>query len=209
MKLFELMRIYGLPVKSILHVGANMGQERFHYAASGANLCIYVEPIDQIFAILSQNLQDIPGHYAVQAVCSDTAGETIKFNIASNDGESSSRFGLGEHARLHPEIVYTSSQEMVTTTVDRLMAHLQPSDPPNVMVIDTQGADLKVLQGSVETLSQVDAIFVEISENAIYDGGCTHEEITAFLKPLGFGMRWMELNQFLWGDAFYCRPHSR
>jgi FkbM family methyltransferase len=208
-KLFELMQVFGLPTRSILHVGANMGQERFHYAASGARLCIYVEPIDQIFAILSQNLRELPGHYAVQALCSDVAGETIQFNIASNEGQSSSMFGLGEHALLHPEIVYTASQEMVTTTVDQLMTRLEPSDPSNVMVIDTQGADLKVLQGSIETLSHVDAIFVEISENAIYDGGCTHEQITAFLKPLGFRMRWMELNQFLWGDAFYCRPQSR
>lgn len=208
MKLFELMHVFGLPVRSILHVGANMGQERFHYAASGANPCIYVEPIDQVFAILSQNLQELPGHLAVQAVCSDKAGETIQFNIASNEGQSSSMFALGEHARLHPEIGYTASQEMVTTTVDRVIAGLQLAALPNVMVIDTQGADLKVLRGAVQTLAQVDAIFVEISEDPLYEGGCTHEEITAFLRPLGFRMRWMELNQFRWGDAFYCRPHG-
>ena len=208
MKLFELMQVFGMPARSILHVGANMGQERFHYAATGANPCIYVEPIDQVFAILSQNLRELPGHFAVQAICSDLAGETIQFNIASNEGQSSSMFGLGEHARLHPEIGYTASQEMVTTTVDRLIVGLQINARPNVMVIDTQGADLKVLQGSVETLSHIDAVFVEISEEPLYEGGCTHEEITAFLKPLGFRMRWMELNQFRWGDAFYCRPHS-
>ena len=209
MKLFELMQTFGLPARSILHVGANMGQERFHYAASGAAPCIYVEPIDQIFAILTQNLLELPGHMAVQAVCSDRAGETIQFNIASNEGQSSSMLGLGEHARWHPEIGYVASQEMVTTTVDHVIAALPFDARPNVMVIDTQGADLKVLQGSVETLSHVDAIFVEISEAPLYDGGCTHEQITAFLKPLGFRMRWMELNQFLWGDAFYCRPQGR
>ena len=208
MKLFNLMQTFGLPARSILHIGANMGQERFHYAATGAAPCIYVEPIDQVFAILAQNLAELPGHMAVQAVCSDQAGETIQFNIASNNGESSSMFGLGEHARLHPEIGYTASQEMVTTTVDRLMAGLEIDSHPNVMVIDTQGADLKVLQGAVETLAHIDAIFVEISEDPLYEGGCTHEQITAFLKPLGFRMRWMELNQFLWGDAFYCRPQA-
>ena len=208
MKLFELMHVFGLPARSILHIGANMGQERLHYAASGASPCIYVEPIDQIFAILVRNLQDMPGHIAVQAVCSDIPGETIQFNIASNDGQSSSMLGLGQHANLHPDIGYMARQEMVTTSVDQVIAGLQLDTPPNVMVVDTQGADLKVLRGAVATLSRVDAIFVEISEDPLYEGGCTHEEISAFVRPLGFRMRWMELNQFRWGDAFYCRPNN-
>ena len=132
----------------------------------------------------------------------------MRFNIASNDGESLSMFALSELARLHPHIAYTSWQSMVTTTVDRVVAELNFETRPNLMLIDTQGAELRVEQGSVETLRHLDAVFFEISKEALYEGGCTHQEIAGFMKQFDFRMRWMEHNQFRWGDAFYCRPHS-
>ena len=39
---------------------------------------------------------------------------------------------------------------------------------PNLLVIDTQGSELKVLTGAKETLLAVDGVFVEISEQPLY-----------------------------------------
>ncbi len=112
---------------------------------------------------------------------------------------------LGAHAEFYPTVRYAASQRMVTTTVDSLVDKLKLKQFPNLLVIDTQGADLKVLKGARKILSFIDGVFVEISEEPLYKGGCVHEEITEFLRQFGLRMRWMQLNSNGHGDAFYCR----
>ncbi len=196
----------GYPVESVLHIGANEGQERNDYAASGASPCIYVEPVESAYAILERNLAELPGHVAVRAVCSEVAGEHVLFNVASNDGQSSSLLGLGAHAQIHPTITYTSAQPMVTTTVDALIERHSPRRVPNLLVIDAQGADLRVLRGAANSLPRIDGVLVEASESPLYEGGCTLEEITGFLKGFGLHPRWLTLDCLGHGEAFYSRP---
>lgn len=209
MQAFQLMIDAGYLVESLMHIGANVGQERLIYAASGASPCVYVEPISPVAMILQANLKDLPGHIAVKALCSDDDGAIVNFNISSNGGESSSMFELGDHALNYPFVSYTTREEMITEKLDSLMNRLKLKKTPNLLIIDTQGADLKVLKGAVETLKSVDGIFVEVSETPLYENGCTQEEITAFLKPLSFHMRWMTMNAKGHGDAFYCRTKEK
>ncbi len=201
----EQMGIAGFPVESVLHVGANEGQERNDYAASGASPVLYVEPVDSAFAILRANLAKMPFHRAIRAVCAERAGEEVLFNVASNGGQSSSLFALGAHAEHHPDIVYTGAQRMVTTTVDQIVAEHCAGRVPNLLVIDAQGADLRVLQGARQSLPAVDGVYIEVSEQPLYEGGCTLEEVTAFLKGFGLRPRWLRLDGAGHGEAFYCR----
>ena len=200
------MALANYQVESILHIGANEGQERNDYEASGASPCIYVEPVGDVFAKLKANISGMPRHAAVQAVCSGIAGERVVFNVASNGGQSSSFLELGAHAGFHPTITYVATQSMVTTTVDRIVDEHSPRRVPNLLVIDAQGADLRVLQGATRSLPRIDGVFVEASEEPLYAGGCTHKEITGFLESYGFRLRWLVLDCLGHGEAFYCRP---
>jgi FkbM family methyltransferase len=201
----QQMQIAGVGVKGVLHVGANDGQERYEYKEAGDIPVIYVEPIDSAFANLQRNIADLPGHIAVQALCSDRVGDRIGFNISSNDGQSSSILELGRHANLFPSVTYVGRQEMTTTTVDSLLSQLQLPSQPNLLVMDTQGSELQVLRGARDTLRSVDGIYVEVSEEPLYAHGCTQEEITKFLKTCGFSMRSLAINGIGYGDAFYLK----
>ncbi|MCJ2134422.1 FkbM family methyltransferase [Methylobacterium sp. J-026] len=202
----EQMNHNGHWVESILHVGANEGQERNDYEASGASPCLYVEPVDSAFAILEANLASMPFHRPIRAVCAERAGDEVLFNVASNGGQSSSLLALGAHAEHHPHIVYTGAQRMVTTTVDRIVAEHSPDRVPNLLVIDAQGSDLRVLQGATRTLTALDGVYIEVSETPLYEGGCTLDEVTAFLKGFDLRLRWLRLDGAGHGEAFYCRP---
>jgi FkbM family methyltransferase len=204
----DLCRTAGLLAQSIIHIGANTGQERHLYAASGASPCLYVEPITSVYEVLAGHLTDLPGHSAVQALCSDVDGETVDFNIASNGGQSSSMLPLGHHAVAYPFVSYVATERMVSTTLDSLLDRLGLRHVPNLMIIDTQGADLRVLQGARRTLEAVDAVFVEVSEAPLYDGGCTLDEVTGFLRQQNFRMRWMSVQADGVGDAFYVKPRA-
>jgi FkbM family methyltransferase len=203
MQALNLLSNFDPVVGGIIHVGASVGQECSDYYASGAQPCVYIEPIAEIFDILERNVSNFPGHVAIKALCSDSEGEEVVFNVASNGGQSSSMLAFGEHAKIYPNIKYIDARRMRTRTLDSIVAERFADVDFSLLVIDTQGADLKVLRGAVSLLSRIDAVFVEVSEQALYEGGCTHEEVTAFLGDNGFQMKWMSIGPDGWGDAFY------
>ena len=141
-------------------------------------------------------------------MCADTDGEEVIFNVADNGGEASSMLNASAHLELFPHVRFGDAVSMVTQTVDRLLRPFT-DDTYNLMVIDAQGAELKVLRGAVDYLDQVDGIFVEVSEIALYEGGATLEELDSYMRAAGFFPKWLDVNQFRYGDAFYLRETRR
>jgi FkbM family methyltransferase len=209
MNALDLMERFLLNVDGIIHVGANVGQEREEYRKSGATTCLYIEPLSGVFRELEQNIAGLPGHIAIRAVCSDTSGQEVVMNIASNGGQSSSIFPLGEHAKMFPSVKYVGSETLISRTLDDIVTASAPDARFNLLVIDAQGADLKVLRGARGLLPKLDGVFVEVSEIPIYEGGCTIEEIIAFLREFNFTMKWMDIWRHRHGDAFFLREGER
>lgn len=196
----------GILVKTILHIGANTGQEREAYQKGGATNCYWVEPIPEVYEQLCRNLSEIPGNVAVQALCSDTKGEKVRFHVANNGGQSSSMLDLGSHTRWYPSVHYERYIEMTTSTVDQLVADGTIAHLPDLLVVDTQGADLKVLRGAKSTLASASCLLVEVSHDPLYDGGCTFLEIVEFLRDQGFVLWSARFGRAMWGNAFFVRP---
>jgi len=72
--------------------------------------------------------------------------------------------------------------------------------------MDTQGYELEILKGAVNTLEHVDYIFTEISNEEIYKGTALIEDLDEFLEPRGFKRvetHWQGKGN--WGDAFYLK----
>jgi FkbM family methyltransferase len=204
--LSEVLSEFGVSVRGLIHVGAHEGQERMDYATMGAGPVVYVEPIPAVFERLRTNLENFPGHHAVQAVCAEKAGIAVKFHLANNE-QSSSLLGLGTVETLLPQIFYEDALDLVTTTVDTIIATEFSAANFNVLVIDTQGAELKVLKGSTRLLETVEVVLLEIGDALHYEGGPTLRELTEFLRPYGLSMKWMKINPHGWGDAIFV--HDR
>jgi FkbM family methyltransferase len=207
-KALQLLKTFSIRPIGIIHVGANDGNESPAYAAAAVDVCVYVEPIPTVFAQLEKQISRFPGHVAIQALCTDRDGEVVKFNVASNNGRSSSILPLGDHAEKHPDIKYVSAIEIVGCTLDSLLAKHFPDVRFNLLVIDVQGAELRVLKGAPELLKTIDAVFLEVSDCPLYEGCCRFEDIEAFFKPLGYMLKWMEIGPYGYGDAFFLRKRS-
>ena len=204
MDALELMRLFEIGISGVIHVGANDGSECVSYNAAGADACLYIEPVTETFDRLRSNISRFPRHLAVKAVCSDVSGETVTMNVSSNSGLSSSIFPLGNHATIFPDITYIGQEVLVTRTLDEIVAAEAPDADFNLLVVDTQGAELKVLKGATQVLSQIDGVYIEVSEMPLYVGGCTLDEVTAFLRAHGFDMKWLQIWPKLGsGDAFF------
>jgi hypothetical protein len=58
----------------------------------------------------------------------------------------------------------------------------------NVLIIDTQGAELLILQGARDILRAFDFIQAEAADFEAYAGGATRAQIDSFLNEAGFDL---------------------
>ncbi|NJM28781.1 MAG: FkbM family methyltransferase, partial [Rhizobiales bacterium] len=135
-------------------------------------------------------------------------GKSITFHVSNGDGRSSSYMDMGRLKEIRPSIKYVSAFEARTERLDRIVNERYAGHGFNVLAIDVQGADLDVLNGSETILDRIDAVFVEVSIEPIYVGGCTFLEIYGFLAAKGFLIRDVQLVRDGWGNAFFSRPKT-
>lgn len=203
----EAFAKYNIPVTGLLHIGANYAQEAHSYIKSGTTPVIFFEPIPTVADGARKNTSRYPNMKVVEACCSDEDGVDVTFNVASNRGESSSMLALGRHRELRPDIKYVSSFTTQTTRIETFLKNevLNPRRF-NCAVIDTQGADLKVLRGFGSYLDGFDGLYVEVSDQSLYEGGTTLREINDYLDERGFSLVHLEsVPHFFWGNALFVR----
>ena len=58
--------------------------------------------------------------------------------------------------------------------------------PPDLLVMDVQGAELKVMHGFGLLLQEINYVVLEAEPVSSYEGGCNLEEIFKFMKKAGF-----------------------
>ena len=95
-------------VASVIHVGANIGQERELYDRFGVRV-LWIEPIPSVFEELQANIATFKRQQAVQALATDVDNQEYQLNVASNNGASSSILELNEHKDIWPGIKYVDS----------------------------------------------------------------------------------------------------
>jgi FkbM family methyltransferase len=181
----EIDRHFLSASRSIMHVGANYGQERFLYEAFGASV-LWIEALPEVFLSLKRNLIGFRNQSALRALVSDKAGEHVQFKVASNSGASSSMFDFALHQELWPEVKMQTTISLETQTIDDLV---EPSRDVDALVLDVQGAELKVLQGARKRLHSIRFIKAEVADFNAYQGGCTEMELIPFLTEAGFAER--------------------
>lgn len=196
-----------LPLNKIIHIGANFGYEAYDYDFLGAS-GYFVEAIPSIYTELRKKCAEYSSQHAVLACCDEVSGREVSFHVTKNNGESSSLLRLGRHATAYPKIMVSETIKLTTTTVDKLVSDKILPHDANFVVIDVQGAELRVLRGARQLL-QSDLIWglqVELSLDRLYEGGACFEEVYCdILKPIGFFLKSVDFNPEGWADALFLR----
>jgi FkbM family methyltransferase len=173
--------------RGVIHVGANIGQERFEYARHGLKV-IWVEPIPDIFAELKANLADFPDQIAYNCLIAGRDGIKYEFHISDNEGSSSSILEPNlQHAKTWEKVSYSRSIELESVSLPTFIRKngidLESFD---VLVVDTEGTELHVLKGATEILSHFRYIKCEAANFEIYSGASPLPDLDAFLSKLEF-----------------------
>jgi FkbM family methyltransferase len=194
----------------IIHVGANEGQERDRYARHNLRV-LWIEPIPEVFARLQSNIKDFPNQRAIEALVTDRDGGEYQFNIASNQGASSSILEFKEHKDIWPSITFERTIMVAGFTLPTLLRRegVDPSDY-DALLIDTQGSELLVLQGAVPILHHFKYIKAEAPDFESYANCCQVADLDAFMAAHGFREhRRTEFARRKEGGAYYDIVYER
>jgi FkbM family methyltransferase len=175
-------------VTGVIHIGANIGQERKKYDAQGLDV-LWIEPIPEVYETLQENIRNYPRQRALKYLLSATGGETVEFNVTSNNGQSSSILPLKEHKEIWPDVEVSKKLPLVTSTfVEMIAAENIDLLKYQAVVLDTQGSELLVLQGMVESFKYFRFIKTEAADFEAYAGCCRDTDLIEFLNKHGFSL---------------------
>ena len=198
----------GIKPKSILHVGANRGQEVRLYNSLGIEGW-HVEAIPSIYEkYLLPECKNFPDQHPINACLSNVDETTVKFNISSNKGASSSFLNLGRHAITYPSVKYVETIELRTKTIDTLVSCGTIPESIEFLLIDAQGAEALILDGAQSLLSSKSllACLIETSVVPLYEGVATFIDICQRLSKFELHLRRCVFNQQGWTDALFMGP---
>lgn len=118
-----------------------------------------------------------------------------RFNVTSNDGESSSLLSFGTHGRLFPQVQVLRTLAVQTRRLDTLLDEHRLR-APDVLLIDVQGAEYQVLSAlPAPLLSQVRLIYAEASTEPVYDAAGLLPDIERLLSPRFVNLGFAPLNR--------------
>jgi FkbM family methyltransferase len=173
-------------VSGVIHVGANTGQERDTYKKNGLRV-LWIEPIPEVFEELKKNLANFPQQRALQYLVSERDDVEYQFNIASNNGLSSSILDFKLHKDIWPHVSYKKTIALRSKTLTTLLEHerIEPREY-DALIMDTQGSELLVLKGAASILHNFKYIKTEVSDFESYADCCTLTDIASFLAKHGY-----------------------
>jgi FkbM family methyltransferase len=186
----RLLSNYG--VHLVLDVGANEGQYvRLLRRGGYRGRIVSFEPQSAAFRRLEANADRDGKWTAINLALSD-ADATTQFNLAANSASSSLLGMLPTHADAAPESVYVGTETITARRLEGLFDDLAPPGTGIYMKVDTQGTELKVLEGTGSALGRIDSLELELSLVPLYEGGPLFAEMLEWLSSRGYELVGLE-----------------
>lgn len=166
-------------IKGIVHVGGHNAEEREFY---GPKLpVLWIEGHPDYAATMLENLTWEPFQVGYEALLSDVDDEEVDFWITKDEFASSMSMPK-EHQNLFPNAPITDKIRLRTKRFDTLIRENGIDILKyNVLVLDVQGSELKVLQGLGEHARHFTMIVTEFSQVDLYEGGPRLGDLTDHL----------------------------
>jgi len=198
---------YEIPINNIVHIGSHLVQEREDYDALGAKHVYWIEAIPWVAEQAELLLKNYPNQSLVCGLLWSSPGEKREFFVAGNAGSSSSTLKPFLISASHPEVRISRSVFLETTTLDLVIKSAEPDlGSGNFLVVDTQGAELHIIQGANDSLSRFDYIVAEVSLKELYLGATNFKEFNKEMKKFGYSLVDANVNRATgWGDALYFK----
>ncbi len=212
-QLFPTLRALNVPMpQGVLQLGASYGQELQEFFDNGIRCGVFIEPLPEPYQHLSGLCQQLPNFIAVNTLCADEPGRSFTFHLASNGGMSSSILEPDRHLDVNPNVTFNGTVQITSSTVDqvanflRANQHAATVDALDLLYMDCQGAEFKILQGAPAMLRQVKYIYTEAMRGSLYKDQVPFLAYCNFLEAVGFTLNDVHFDHpALAGNALFVR----
>ncbi len=182
-----LRSVVGPHVKTVLDIGANIGQFAQHIRRICPDAFIYsFEPLPAVFEKLKFAARADERMCPLNLCLGDSHGLAEFFQ--NEFSASSSVLPITEHSgKVFPYIARTSKVEVPMTTLDKWAAS-RHFTPELLVKLDVQGFEDRVIKGGECTLRAAKYVICEVSFIPLYKGQPLFHDIYSHLKALGFSL---------------------
>lgn len=176
---------FGINLKTIIDVGANIGQfalatHRFYPQAT-----IYsFEPVPDCFQKLTNNVKGIYNIHTYNFALGNQNDEISFFQNAHSHASSALKVSKYQKENI-PKTKDYQEIKVQCLRLDQFKFD-RPLIAPVLLKLDVQGFEKNVLDGSSDLLEKVDYIVLEVSFISMYEGEALFDEIHTYLKEKGF-----------------------
>ena len=207
MKLKYYLDKYNIIPRGVIHIGSHYGEESELYNEIGFKNVLWIEADPRSFEQLVKNTKSYNNHVCYNYLLSDTA-EKVKFFIADNVGNSSSLYPLDRKIS-HKVWGNLNNEEFKYLQSHRFdeVFNKEMLDRYNVLNIDVQGAELRVLKGMGQLISLFEIFVLEINFKKIYRGSALFSEVEYFMNSHSFKRVYLTITDYQ-GEAIYLRTKS-
>ena len=172
-------------IKTVLDVGAHMGEfaQRIRAILPNADLVCF-EPLREPFLALSQRFAGQPNFRALRCALGEKAGQC---EIHRNQYAPSS--SLLPMTNLHKRsFTFAVEEETELIEVRRLsdVARELNLHDPLLLKLDVQGFEDKAIIGGEDVVARAKIIIIEVSFQALFEGGPLFDDIYRILRTRGF-----------------------
>lgn len=176
----------------VLDVGAHDGEfgaELRHLGYKGAIVSFEPSPeqLDRlrVRAAAEQN-------WSVQALALSSSAGTATLHRYADGHFDSLHHGEARGGRFAAGLALQSEIVIKTVRLDAVWNDVVRSGATVLLKVDTQGHDLKVIEGAGDRLANVALIQCEVAETPLYEGAPTLGDVLARLRPAGFSLASLE-----------------
>lgn len=190
-----------LNIKTVVHVGANVGEELQFYSNIGAEKIYFFEPREDALTELAENCKAYRNAMSIM-IFPVGLGATKEEKVFHVAGQSSSFLTPKKHLDIYPGISFNQQKTLSVRRGDQILPENLQIDMLN---LDVQGFELEVLKGLGNLLCNTKLIYTEINTAELYEGCPTIEYLDAYLFSFNFTRIKTTLVVEEWGDAIYIK----
>ncbi len=202
-------------IQNVVHIGADRGGELPQYKNLGAKKVVWVEANPEVYGELLENLE-IMNISEVESIpfnqlISDTDDASTEFNIyyGPDAGHLIGNKGMSSMLKAEYPVseCYKGTLELNALTLDTFLERNELGFDFDMVNIDTQGAEYKVLKGASKLLEKVKYINCEVTfHTPLYQNNSTFGEVNCLLESYGFKRIHVDYcTEGNWGDALYTK----
>lgn len=200
----HLFEKYKMKVKGVVQVGSHFGQEYQDYIRHGVLGIVFIEPSQAAFAVLQEKFGDHPNVLLFNTACGDGSEgpEKMAYTEHTNQGQSNSLLAPKVHLTQHKEVVFDGTAMWKVSKLDDLPFQRERYDMLN---LDVQGYEDRVLRGATETLSHINYLYTEINRQEMYENCALVDKLDEMLPEFKRVETGWASEYHGWGDGFYVR----